>query len=53
MIADSKSFQTPTKLVSKRAKIKVKMKQQQHDIKCKENSEKIRAPDEIWTHDPP
>ena len=32
MIADSKSFQTPTKLVSKRAKIKVKMKQQQHDI---------------------
>ena len=28
----------------------LKMQQQQHDIKCKENSEKIRVPDGIWTH---
>ena len=31
-----------------------KMKQQQkHDIKGRENSERIRVPDGIWTHDPP
>ena len=28
------------------------MKQQQHDIKCTENSEKIPVLDEIWTQDP-
>ena len=26
---------------------------QQHDIKCKENLDKIRVADGIWTHDPP
>ena len=25
---------------------------QQHDIKCKENLDKIRVADGIWTHDP-
>ena len=31
----------------------LKMKQQQHDINFEEDSEKIRVPDGIWTHDPP
>ena len=30
-----------------------KMKRQQHDINFEEDSEKIRVPDGISTHDPP